>query len=96
MGTERFPETLCFISDLTRLTAREEFIAICRRESFKSQTGISLTDFTQKPQIFNFIKLRLLGAELFHSDGQTNMTKLIATFRNFVNACKNVPLEFKF
>jgi hypothetical protein len=26
MGTERFPETLCFLSDLTRLTAREEFI----------------------------------------------------------------------
>jgi hypothetical protein len=36
MGTERFPETLCFLSELTRLTAREEFIASCRRESFKS------------------------------------------------------------
>jgi hypothetical protein len=36
MGTERFPETLCFLSDLTQLTAREEFTAICRRESFKS------------------------------------------------------------
>jgi replication fork clamp-binding protein CrfC len=36
MGTERFPETLCLISELTRLTAREDFIATCRRESFKS------------------------------------------------------------
>jgi hypothetical protein len=36
MGTERFPETLCFLSDLTQLTAREEFIAICHCKSFKS------------------------------------------------------------
>jgi hypothetical protein len=26
MGTEWFPETLCFLSELTRLTAREDFI----------------------------------------------------------------------
>jgi hypothetical protein len=36
MGTEWFPETLCFLSELTRLTAREDFITSCRRESFKS------------------------------------------------------------
>jgi uncharacterized Zn-finger protein len=36
MGTERFPETLCLLSELTRLTAREDFIATCCRESFKS------------------------------------------------------------
>jgi hypothetical protein len=29
------------------------------------------------------MKILLLGAELFHADGQTDMTKLIATFRNF-------------
>ena len=36
------------------------------------------------------VKIRPVGAELFHSDrridGQTNMTKLIVTFRNFANA----------
>jgi hypothetical protein len=26
MGTERFPETLCLLSELTRLTAREDFV----------------------------------------------------------------------
>jgi hypothetical protein len=30
-----------------------------------------------------------VGAELFHADGQTDMTKLIAAFRNFANAPKN-------
>jgi hypothetical protein len=37
----------------------------------------------------NFMKFRPVGAELFHADGQTNMTKLIVAFRNFVNAPKN-------
>jgi len=36
-------------------------------------------------QISNFTKIRQMGAELFHVDGRTNITKPIATFRNFVN-----------
>jgi hypothetical protein len=28
------------------------------------------------------------GAELFHADGQTDMTTLIVAFRNFANASK--------
>jgi hypothetical protein len=35
------------------------------------------------------MKIRLVGAELFHADGQTEMTKLIIAFRNFANAPKN-------
>jgi hypothetical protein len=35
------------------------------------------------------MKIRAIGAELFHADGQTDMTKLIVAFRNFVNAPKN-------
>ena len=34
------------------------------------------------------MKIRPVGAELFHADGQTDMTKLIVAFRNFVNAPK--------
>ena len=34
------------------------------------------------------MKLRLVGAELFHADRRTDMTKLIVAFRNFVNASK--------
>jgi hypothetical protein len=35
------------------------------------------------------MKIRPVGAELFHVDGQTEVMKLIVTFRNFVNALKN-------
>jgi hypothetical protein len=38
------------------------------------------------------MKIRSVGAELFHADGQTkkrtDMTKLAVAFRNFVNAPK--------
>ena len=40
----------------------------------------------------NFMKIRPVGAELFHADGRTgghDTTKLIITFRNFVKATKN-------
>jgi hypothetical protein len=39
----------------------------------------------------NFMKIRIVGAELFHADGRkdgTGMTKLIVAFRNFENAPK--------
>jgi hypothetical protein len=36
--------------------------------------------------ISNVMKIRSLGAELLHEDGQTDMKKLIAAFRNFANA----------
>jgi hypothetical protein len=32
------------------------------------------------------MKIRPAGAELFHADRQTDMTKLIVTFRNYANA----------
>jgi hypothetical protein len=40
----------------------------------------------------SFIKIRPVGVELFHADGQTYMTKLIVAFRNFVNAPKKHKL----
>ena len=45
-------------------------------------------------QISNFMKVRPVGAELFHAggrtDGRTDM-KLTVAFRNFANALKNSP-----
>jgi hypothetical protein len=41
----------------------------------------------EKTQISSFIKIR---AELFHADGQTDMTELIVAFRNFGNALNEV------
>ena len=40
----------------------------------------------KKTQISIFIKIRSVGAELFHADRQTDMTKLIVAFRNFAKA----------
>jgi hypothetical protein len=36
------------------------------------------------------MKIRPVGAELFHADRQTNMTKLVVAFRSFPNAPQNV------
>jgi hypothetical protein len=37
----------------------------------------------------NFMKIRPVGDELFHGEGQTGVTKLIAAFKNFANTSKN-------
>jgi hypothetical protein len=34
------------------------------------------------------MKIRPLGAELFHADGRTDMTKLIGALRHFAKATK--------
>ena len=39
--------------------------------------------FSKNTQVSNFIKIRPVGADLFHTDGQTDMTKLPVAFRNF-------------
>jgi hypothetical protein len=36
------------------------------------------------------MKIRPMGAELVHADGQTNMKKLIVAFRNLANAPKKI------
>jgi hypothetical protein len=36
----------------------------------------------KKTQISNFVKIRQVGAELFHADELMAMTKLVAAFRN--------------
>ena len=44
---------------------------------------------SKSTQIQNFMKIRQVGAELLHADGQTDMTKLI---RNFANTCNKNSL----
>jgi hypothetical protein len=41
--------------------------------------------FSKNTEISNFTKICPVGAELFHANGQTYMTKLTVAFRNFVN-----------
>ena len=42
-------------------------------------------------QVADFMRSRPVGAEMFHADRQTDMTKLTVAFRNFANAPKNDP-----
>jgi hypothetical protein len=53
------------------------------------------TDFRKKVQVSNFIDIRLVGAEVFHAEGQadrrTNMAKLTVAFRNYANAPSKRP-----
>jgi len=54
-------------------------------------------NFSENIQLPNFIKIRSVGAALFHADRQTDrrmdrqidMTNLIVAFHNFANAPKN-------
>jgi hypothetical protein len=44
--------------------------------------------FEKKAHLPNFIKIRLVAAELFHADRRTDMTTRTVAFRNFANAHK--------
>ena len=44
--------------------------------------------------ILNFMKIRPVGAELFYTDGRTDMAKLTDVFRNFTNASKSERIDY--
>jgi hypothetical protein len=48
-----------------------------------------LDTFWGKTQIPNFIKIRLLVADLFHVDAQAGLMKRMVAFYNFANVRKN-------
>jgi hypothetical protein len=50
---------------------------------------IIFTGFGKNTQISNFMKIRPLGAEMFHADGRTDVTKIRVAFSNFANARRN-------
>jgi hypothetical protein len=45
-----------------------------------------LDRYSKNKPISNFMKIRSVGAELFHADMRTEITNITATFRNFANA----------
>jgi len=42
------------------------------------------------------MKIRPVGAELFHADGRTDMTKLLVAFRNLAKAPKSCIKRWAF
>ena len=50
--------------------------------------------FPKNTQVSNLMKIRPVGAELFHADGRTDITKLIVASRNFANAPKMWSIVF--
>ena len=44
--------------------------------------------FLKYIQISSFMKIRLVAAEMFHADGQTDMMEPTVAFRSFANAPK--------
>jgi hypothetical protein len=61
------------------------------RYSFQSLMKLKFTrrEFKKIKKIQNFMKIRPVRAESFHAVGQTDMTNLLVTTRNFANSFKN-------
>ena len=51
-----------------------------------NETWIFSAYFRKIPTYQILKKIRSVGAELFHTDGRTDMTKIIVACRNFTNA----------
>ena len=58
-----------------------------------NKTWIFSTVSTKKTQIYSFIKIGPVEAELLHAGKQTDMTKLIVAFHNFLNAPKKQDIK---
>jgi len=80
---------------LIRRTNEREIIIDVLRSSRKvavipvSNKSLIFSTAIRKTLKQNFTKIRPMGAEMFHADGQReNKTKVIVAFRNFANATK--------
>jgi hypothetical protein len=64
------------------------------RHSCHISTKLVFLVFEEKNKGPNLMKICPAGTELFHVDGQTDMTKLIVAYRNFANAPKTCRRSF--
>ena len=58
--------------------------------SYLMKLEISQQIFEQRNQVWNFIKIRRVEAEMFHADRQADVTNLTVIFRYFANALKMI------
>ena len=64
------------VGHLPRISTRYCCLILMKLEFFFGK-------FSKNTQISNFMKIRPVGAELFHADGQTDMMKLNRRFTQF-------------
>jgi hypothetical protein len=75
------------IKDMYRSSCKAPFFLV------KFELILNFLDrFSRNPQISNFIKIHPVEAKLFHSDGRTDMTKLMVAFRDFASAPNKLKL----
>jgi hypothetical protein len=57
---------------------------------------IHVDKLSRRAHISDLIKIRPVGAELFHEDRRTDMTKLMGAVRNFESAPNKVSFDRRY
>ena len=85
----RSPDRPVRSESLYRLSYPSPYVMYrCPLLSDFNETWIFFDRVLKNTQTSNFIKIRQVQNEVFHADGQTDMTKLTVAFRYFTNAPK--------
>jgi hypothetical protein len=82
------PQILSETFPILTTIKRDIIIKVLRASSNLEFSG-QVFEKKKSIQILNFVKICPVGAELFHADGRTDITKPIVAFRNFANTSKN-------
>ena len=98
MNIERvFWFCLQFLSEIFIILRRiqRDIVTNVYMPSSKLETWVFSTYFRKIDNI-KFMKIRPVGAKLFHADAVTDSTKLIVVFHNFASASKRTPVLYIF
>jgi hypothetical protein len=84
----------CLFQSMSSTTLMPASISPSTSANFKTVTVLSLRLGPGSSASWRAPCFRPVGAELFHADGQTDITKLVVAFRNFANAPENVSSHY--
>ena len=88
---QRFPETFHLLKRNERDMTKTEYWSSCKVAVIlvRFECNLNFMDrFSINTQILNFVKIRLVGIEVFHADRRTDVTKLIVAFNKYANTPK--------